>query len=215
MDIIRNYKALPLGKFQQIVELKRNADIEDIDRHIKILAILTDKGEDELLRLPLPEFKLLGAAASFLDKDIEAIPHKPKKVYRVGDFDLVPTMDVTKMTAAQFIDYNTMTAGLTEKDLDAHIVEILSCFLVPKGMEYCDGYDVAEVQAALRDNLPVFDAITMLAFFLRSSVQYVKDSLRYSVRMAKGIKDKKKRKEMLEKISEAAALLRNGDGLQM
>lgn len=215
MDIIKSYKTLPLGKFQQIVELKRNADLEDIDRHTKILAILTDKSEAELLRLPLPEFKMLGAAASFLEQDVEAIPRKLANTYHIGGFDLVPTMDVTKMTAAQFIDYNTMTAGLTEKDLDAHIVEILSCFLVPKGMEYCDGYDVAEVQAALRDNLPVFDAITMLAFFLRSSVQYVKDSLRYSVRMAKGIKDKKKRKEVLEKISEAADLLRNGGGLQM
>ena len=215
MDIIKNYKTLPLGKFQQIVELKRNEDIEDIERHTRILSILTDRTEAELLRLPLPEFKMLGAAASFLDKDIEALPRKLANVYHIGDFDLVPTMDVAKMTAAQFIDYNTMTAGLTEKDLDAHIVEILSCFLVPKDMEYCDGYDVAEVQAALRDNLSVYDAVTMLAFFLKSSVQYVQDSLRYSVRMAKGIKDKKKRKEMLEKISEAADLLRNGGGSQM
>lgn len=155
------------------------------------------------MRLPLAQFRQLSADAAFLDKDIENAG-RPAQLYRFGTFELEPTLAVSKMTAAQFIDFSTMTKDMQPEDLDGRLVGILSCFLVPKGKGYCEGYDVADVQAAIRDNMSVYDAAALIAFFLTSSARYVKDSLRFSEKMTKGIKDRKTRKEMQKKIAEAA-----------
>lgn len=214
MDIIKDFKTLSLGKFQEIVKLKRDGGIDDVERHVGILSVLTGKDKAELLRLPLAQFRQLSADAAFLDKDIENAG-RPAQLYRFGTFELEPTLAVSKMTAAQFIDFSTMTKDMQPEDLDGRLVGILSCFLVPKGKGYCEGYDVADVQAAIRDNMSVYDAAALIAFFLTSSARYVKDSLRFSEKMTKGIKDRKTRKEMQKKIAEAAALMKNGAGWRM
>lgn len=214
MDIIKDFQTLSLGKFQEIVKLKRHTDIDDVERHVAILSVLTGKEEAELLRLPLAQFRQLSADAAFLDKEIEPAG-RPARLYRFAGFDLVPTLEVSKMTAAQFIDFSMMTKDMTPEDLDDRLVGILSCFLVPKGKIYCEGYDVAEVQAAIRDNMSVYDAASLVAFFLTSSARYVKDSLRFSEKMAKGIKDTRRRKEMQKRIAAVADFMRHGGGSPM
>lgn len=156
--MIQNYDALPVGKYEAIMRAQRdNAD--DIHaRNLAILAILTDKSEDELLDLPVPKFRELMDKASFLRLPLRPAP--VAKNYNLGTLTLRPCADIRKMTAAQYIDFQTLA-----KQSEERTAEMLSCFLLPEGHRYNVGYDIVEVQRAIRKYLPVTSANGLLTFF--------------------------------------------------
>ena len=47
--MIDNYKSLPLGDYQDILALCKDKSLEELDRQVKILSILTKMDEDTLL----------------------------------------------------------------------------------------------------------------------------------------------------------------------
>jgi hypothetical protein len=210
MDIIDNYNRLPLGKYMEIQEISRNESLEDIDKQVQILSVLTDVAEDEILHLPIAEYKELVVKSGFLDP--ENIKYHPvAKKYILGKFELIPCRDFRKIETCQYIDFQTYAP-----DLDNHLVEFLSVILVPKGHRYNEGYDILEVQQAIRDEMSVSDGVSLAGFFLTWCRKSIKDSLNYSRQEAMGIKDKKKREEILERITEQEKLLEtNGDGSPM
>jgi len=210
MDIIDSYNRLPLGKYIEIQEVTRNESLEDIDKQVQILSILTGIAEEEILHLPIQEYKELVVKSGFLDP--EGINYHPiAKKYLVGKYELVPVTDFRKLETAQFIDFQTYAP-----DLDKYLIEFLSVILVPKGHRYNEGYDIMEVQQAIREEMSVSDGISLSAFFLTWCRKFVQDSLNYSRRAARRIKDKTKREEMLMKIQEQERLLEtNGVGSPM
>lgn len=166
--MITSYKELSFSKYQKILAIVENGgNIEDYQP--EILAILTDQSVDEVLHLPLMEYQTLVKASEFLFEE----PKKTEpvqKVYRVGKFELKPVRDIRRLTTSQYIDFQAFS-----KDAENKIVEILSVFMVPVGSEYADmeghygkPYDVMEVQDAIREHLPITDAVALFAFFLHS-----------------------------------------------
>lgn len=67
MDIIDSYNKLILGKYMEIQEISRNESLEDIDKQVQILSILTGVAEEEILHLPIQDYKELVAKSGFLD----------------------------------------------------------------------------------------------------------------------------------------------------
>lgn len=210
MDIIDNYNRLTLGQYQEIQEISKDESLEDIDRQVQILSVLTGVAEEEILHLPITEYKELVVKAGFLNP--ENINYHPiAKKYIVGKWELIPTMDYRKIETGQYIDFQTYAP-----DLDRYLVEFLSVILVPKGHRYNDGYDILEVQKAIREEMSVSDGVSLAGFFLTWCEKSIKDSLNYSRRMAMGIKDKTRREEILRRIAEQERVLEtSGDGSQM
>lgn len=210
MDIIDSYNKLTLGKYMEIQEVSRNESLEDIDKQVQILSILTGVAEDEILHLPIQDYKELVAKSSFLDP--ENINYHPvAKKYLLGKFELIPCRDFRKIETCQYIDFQTYAP-----DLDKYLVEFLSVILVPKGHRYNEGYDILEVQKAIREEMSVSDGVSLAGFFLTWCRKSIKDSLNYSKQEAMRIKDKSKREEILGKIQEQERLLeKSGDGSPM
>ena len=130
MKIIDNYRKLPIGKYNEIVKLCET-EMNELDRKVRIVGILTGLTDDEVLALPLTDFTECCAKAKFIDLPCpETLIPSVSKSYPVGEFNLVPVTDMRKVTTAQYIDFITFS-----KDKEHNIVEMLSCFLVPKGME--------------------------------------------------------------------------------
>ena len=211
MDIIDNYNRLTLGQYQEIQEISRNESLEDIDKQVQILSILTGVAEEEILHLPIQEYKELVVKSGFLNP--ENINYHPiAKKYILRKFELIPTRDFRKLETAQYIDFLTYAP-----DLDNHLVEFLSVILVPKGHRYNEGYDILEVQKAIREDMSVTDGVSLAGFFLISLRKSIEDSLNYSKREAKKIKNKAKREEILQRIKEQEEILSriSGDGSPM
>lgn len=209
ITIIDNYRALMLGDHQEILRICKDESLEDIDRQVRIISILTGRTEKEILNLPIPDYKALVAKSHFLE---QPLPEESRiaKCYKLSRFALIPVTDYRKITTAQYIDWQSFhKAGMED-----HIVEILSCLLVPEGRTYCEGYDILEVQQDIRENLSVADGLSLYAFFLLSCSQSIKDMLTYSRQEAERVKDSRTRERLLTQIREQEELLSmtNGNG---
>ena len=207
MSIIDNYKSLPLGKYLDICQVCKDESLEEIERQVKILSILSDMTEEEILHLPIPKYKEMVVASRFLE-DVDKNRHKAARLYIVGDWKLLPTMDYRKMETAQYVDFQTFAPMV-----ETHMAELLSCLLVPVGCRYNEGYDILEVQQALKDNLSVTDALSLSAFFLTKFKNLIMDSLNSCRQEVRTIKDKSRRSQMEERIRSLENLLEtNGVG---
>lgn len=173
--MITNYNSLTVGKYEALLRARADHEGDTNELNLHVLSILSDMTVDHLLDLKVPEFRAMMDRAGFLCTAPR--PSEVARQYRFGDLTLIPVTDVRKMTAAQYIDFqNFSNAG------EGRQAELLSCFLVPKGMKYNDGYDILEVQQAIRDFMPVTAALGLLAFFLRRLHRSTINTLRSSVK---------------------------------
>lgn len=200
-----NYNSLTVGKYEALLRARADHEGDTNELNLHVLSILSDMTVDQLLDLKVPEFRAMMDRAGFLCTAPR--PSEVAKQYRFGDLTLVPVTDIRKMTAAQYIDFqNFSNAG------EGRQAELLSCFLVPKGMKYNDGYDILEVQQAIRDFLPVTAALGLLAFFLRKLHRSTINTLRSSV---KKMPKNPQTEETIKATNRLIRSLQNGGGLPM
>lgn len=205
--MIDNYNDLTVGKYQEIRVLLNGEVVDEYSTNIQLVSILSDMTEDEVLSLELTQYKALNQKLSFL------LQEPPKRmianVYKIGGYELETMLAIDKMSVAQYVDYQTFV-----KDTDKFLVEMLSIFLIPKGHKYNDGYDIIEVQKAIRDNLSIVDAMSLSAFFLLWSQSLMKATLTSLTKKAKKMKKQMKNPLEIQKMEEAIANLENaGVGL--
>lgn len=210
MNIIDNYRKLPIGKYNEIVRLCET-EMDEVDRKVRIVGILAGLTDDEVLALPLTDFTECCAKARFIDLPCpETLIPSVSKSYPVGGFNLVPVTDMRKVNTAQYIDFLTFS-----KDKEHNIVEMLSCFLVPKGMDYNEGYDILDVHNAIKEEMSVAEVLAVLAFFFGSWTKSLHSTLSYSKRQARRLKDKGKRETMMAMIRELQDSVTSGGGSRM
>lgn len=205
--MIDNYNDLTVGKYQEIRVVLNGEIVDEYSTNIQLVSILSDMTEDEVLSLELTQYKALNQKLSFL------LQEPPKRmianVYKIGGYELETMLAIDKMSVAQYVDYQTFV-----KDTDKFLVEMLSIFLIPKGHKYNEGYDIIEVQKAIRDNLSIVDAMSLSAFFLLWSQSLMKATLTCLTKKAKKMKKKMKNPMEIQKMEEAIANLENaGVGL--
>lgn len=205
IKIIDNYRNLPVGKWLEILELSRDENVDALEQQVKTIAILTGLTGDEVLDLPIMEYKSLAAKTMFLEKEYDG-KLQIAKSYGLNGMELIPVKDFSKITTAQYVDYQTFS-----KEGDMYLVQTLSTLLVPKGKKYNDGYDMDAVQQAIRDNLSVADVVSLYAFFLTKWVKSIKDSQTYLDKEIKKIPNKLMREKLMKQVQEMRSKI-NGVG---
>lgn len=193
---IRDYRHLPVGKWAEIQAVCNDDTLEELDKQVTVLAILGDMTNDEVLELPLVEYRQRVADASFLTSADDAVAPRAARKYICGGFVLVPCMDARKITTAQYIDFQ----DYADKG-DSAIVEALSCLLVPEGHKYMQDYDITDVQNAIRENMSTYDAMGLCAFFLSKSARSLRRFLTYSEKATNRLKDKETKRTLKERIA--------------
>ena len=206
--MITNYKELPLGKYMDIIAAVEKEE-DPLKRQVTMIGMLNDLTEDEVLNLPLAEYKEKVVAASFMQQPCPENLMRAAETVRLGKWELKATKDYRKILTSQYVDYLNFV-----KDAEHNIPQILSVFLIPKGCKYNEGYDIVEVQAAIRQNMSVADALGMAAFFLERYVASIKASLGFSRRALRRVKGSRK-EEMTAELERLTNLLQNGDGSPM
>ena len=205
IKIIDNYRNLPVGKWLEILELSKDENVDALEQQVKTIAILTGLTEDEVLDLPIMEYKSLAAKTKFLEKDYDG-KLQIAKSYGLNGMELIPVKDFNKITTAQYVDYQTFS-----KEGDMYLVQTLSTLLVPKGKKYNDGYDMDAVQQAIRENLSVADVLSLYAFFLTKWVKSIKDSQTFLDKEIKKIPNRLMREKLMKQMQEMRSKI-NGVG---
>lgn len=182
--MITSYKDLPLGKWEEIYKLRDEEDNELTQ--IKLLSILSDMTENEILDLPLNEFKSLNNLSAFLLE-----PPQKKQVeteYLLGENIYEVISNPNDLIVSQFIDYQTFV-----KDVDKYLVELIGVFLIPKGKKYNTDYDIRDAHDDIRKYLYIEDAVSLSSFFLLLSQSWLKTMETYLIKkMRKMMKQQKK-----------------------
>ena len=89
---------------------------------------------------------------------------------------------------------------------------MLSCFLVPRGKEYNEGYDILDVHNAIREEMSVAEVLALLAFFFKSWEKLIRSTLTSSIREAMKIDPEGTRKLVMEKTKKYLDSKTSGDG---
>lgn len=208
MNIIDNYRDLPLGTYLGILARIEAEGGDELAAQVATIAALCGTEEAEVYALPLEEYKRLAAAAAFLKEpcpdDLVRIADK----YPCGEFTLVPVKDYAKLTVAQYVDFQAYA-----RDAEHQLPGLLTALLVPEGKEYAEGYDVAKVRDAICRDLNVADALGLAAHFFAYASRSIASTLTYSRKLARRMKAGPEKTALLTRTAELARLLQSaGDG---
>lgn len=208
IKIIDNYRNLPIGKYLEILELSQDENVDALEQQVKTISILTGLTEDDVLSLPIAQYKELAGKTKFLENGYDG-KLQVAKSYGLGGVELIPVKDFAKITTAQYVDFQTFS-----KEGDRYLVETLSTLMIPKGKKYNDGYEIADVQRAIRENLSVADVLSLSAFFLTKFVKSIKDFQTYSIKEIQKIPNREMRQRLMKQMQEAMEMhsKTNGDG---
>lgn len=214
--MINNYKDLTIAKYQELYSVDWE-NMEEIDRQVTIISILSDKTEDEVLALPLAEYSKMAAQTEFLAKEPNVKNRTPNKV-KINGKEYEVLKDVKDMTAGQYIDYQQY---LSLNDITKYLPYLLSCFIIPKGKKYGE-YNVDVVINDIRNNMSVEEALNIAGFFMkkfRTSIEGMLLYLGWKMKMAKRKTKDETVKNKLETARKRLQLLynsiRNGDGFRV
>ena len=208
IKISDNYRNLPIGKYLEILELSQDENVDALKQQVKTISILTGMTEDDVLALPIMQYKELARKTKFLENGYDG-KLQVAKSYGLAGMDLIPVKDFAKITTAQYIDFQNLS-----KEGDKYLVETLSTLLIPKGKKYMDGYEIEDVRQAIRENLSVADVLSLSAFFLTKFVKSIKDFQTYSIREIQKIPNREMREKLMKQMQEAMEIhsKTNGDG---
>lgn len=134
----------------------------------------------------------------FLQKPYE--PKEPKKEYVINGVTFVPTLDLTKMTTSQYIDFQE----LIKRDDHKHL---LNALFIKKG----ENYGESDNSDLLWENLSLPDYADVQFFFLRLWKKLMTATLTSSTKIIKKMcrkeKNKEKKEEMIAQLAAMKTLL--------
>ena len=198
------YYDLTIDKYLQIKEVLSDID-DELNTQVALLCVLNECSEDEILDLPINEYKKKVSELSFLSHPLVPTARCPKTITIEGQvYEAV--REVKKFTAGQYIDYQSL---LKADDFYSVLPNVLACFFIPKGKDYGKDYDIMEVAEKIKYNVSIGLAMDVCFFFQMKSKRSINRMLDYLVLMTKiqmrktdNREAKRKMKEVIAKMQE-------------
>lgn len=195
-----------LKKYIEITEFQA-VDMDELDKSVKILSILSDKTEDEILDISLPDIKECIKRIQFIYTTPEE--GKIKQKIKINGHRYFINLNVRSITGAEYIDFTSL---LKEKDkITQNLTQILPIFLKPVnifGFKKKKCYRIndknEEVQTLesraftsklILDNLTMDIVFNLSGFFLRNYQALTKATLDCIIK-----ENSKKRELILRKM---------------
>lgn len=206
--MINNYKDLTVEKYLQLQEVDWTS-MEEIDIQSTMISILADMDVDDVLDLPIGEYRKMAAQLQFMTVEPKVKPRKIDKV-KINGKEFYVLKDVKDMTAGQYIDYQSY---IQQNDIKM-LPYTLSCVIIPKGKKYGEVDAIEDIM-----QLSVEEALTIANFFMNKSRSLTRGTLLYLEWMMKKKARKMKDETMKQKMEEAVksihslrSLTKDGDG---
>ena len=207
----KNWKEISINTFKKLQEAIKDAPVTDdetlntLNNNIAMLSVLCDVDEDAIVSLTTSEYVRLVNECNFL---VDMPKVKITDNYTINGKEYEVFLSLRNMTVAQYIDFQTFY-----KEQEKYAREILACFLIPKGMKYGEGYDIADVVKDIGEHLSIVDANSIMFFFVLLYQSLTKATLNYSIRDMKKLMRKEKNKEQREKMEQAIMELKKARDL--
>ena len=186
--MVTSYKEMTLQMYEHLSKIAES-DTDDIEKQIQMVSVLTGKSVKEVEDLPISEYHSLAKKTVFLMRE-PAVEQIKSNTVKINERVYVITNDVTKITTAQYIDFQEyMKQG-------KNLANVLSTLLVPKGEKYGEA-DFLEVKKDI-ERLPICTALGLYAFFLQRFAKLIGNMLHCSMSALKSEEEKTKAKELIQ-----------------
>ena len=193
------WKDITIEKYEAIASLQEK-NLSEIDLTAGVIAIIDGISVNEVEEMPYSILLLKARGLRFLQSQpIGNIVHHS---YTLNGRKFKPTLDVDKLTTAQYIDFEVRVADAPED-----LAGLLSVLLIPEGHKYNDGYSQDEVRETIYRYLGIEDAMGLSAFFFTLWKMSIRRLLRQNKRQLRQLKRKKKPTESEIKLIEATEKL--------
>lgn len=185
-----NWDSISIEMYYEIMDILNEEGDDDLTKNVRLVSVILDKDEQDIWDMELSEVGRYVSKLGFLEKF--DIPSHPNMKVNLPGFDLEVMKDVTKINVAQYLDYQNFVRLPLRESID----KILSIFLIPKGHKYNEGYDIIELQAAIRQYMSFRIAEGLLGFFLKQYGRSLIRSLASYRRSIRKTKDPHMKEEM-------------------
>ena len=169
--------------FKKINEIIKDDTLTDVEKEITLISIIFNLDEDDLYDLDLQTLKAYSDKIAFINT-FEPDYGKCPKIDKIGDVEVSVDYNLSHFTVAQYIDFMANIQQSKEPD----IARLLACILIPKGHKYNVDYDLEAFIKQIEINLNIYDAESMLFFYIVESLRYLKRSHKVLIMRAMGKK---------------------------
>lgn len=164
------WKDINIKTFKKINKIIKDTNLTDVEKEISLISILFNIDEDELYDMDLQTLKPYSTQIAFIE-EFNPDYGKCPKIDKVGDIEISVDYNLSHFTVAQYIDF---MANIQSKERD--IARLLACILIPKGKKYNTDYDLEAFINQIEINLNIYDAESMLFFYIIESLRLLKHS---------------------------------------
>lgn len=171
--IYNSWDKLPIGKLNDVNNIINNNELTEDDKIIKLSALISNMDYEDFINLKIEDAQKIISQIKFL---YEA--PKNKKLVKNLNLDGINCkviQDVSEITTAQFVDYNTLISNG-----NVLIPEILSVFIIPQGHKYSDNYNKEEIVELISKYVSVEEGLSIANFFIKKYKRLLMRTLLYS-----------------------------------
>ena len=202
-NIKNSWDEITWREYEQIEQIL-NTDIPATYKTVHLISILSGHPVDDIENLPITEFKRLTPALDFLNTEPETHTHQFEYTVNGREYEFKGKID--EISTAQYIDYRSY---MEEEEKD--VVKLMSVFLIPKGHDYNDGYDMEQVRTDIGDMcwLDVRAVSFFFRLWLAAYILILKSSLVEGMKKEMRGKKYTEKKRIREQIREMEESLDN------
>ena len=183
---MKDWRDITVSQFYKIKDIIEGP--QDDYMTLNLLDIIYDIDSSNM---PITELNKYNGALEFLNKEIPIV--KLEEKYEINGIIYMTGYNLSKISAAQFIDYQNYTGTNKYEDY-------LSVVFIPEGHQYNDGYDIDQVKKDLL-NLPITVVRSLVFFYTLQCTKLQNSFLSYLKKDLRKMKmEKSKRKEIEELI---------------
>ena len=189
------WEAVNLKQFAALQNKLQQEDTDIIERYIDIIAILSNEKPSLIMKMPIDALKQAIDYVSFINE----LPKetKIKNIIEVNGQIYKGTLDITKLTAGQYIDIKTFCKD--SELIFENLANIMAVIYVEEGAEY-EGTKHANRARLFQEKLNIADVYGFTLFFSNLLNDLTKDILDYTIQQQKDL------------IAELQDSLSSGDG---
>lgn len=208
---INSWSECSVSDYFRLREIISDDAMEPADKEVAVISILSGLSEDEIWGLSITDFKELQSKTLWTSTPVMRPLDKIKfKNVEINGEKYAVETDITKFTVAQYIDFQTFWQ---KKHEEQYISSILACFIVPKGKDYADGYDINKLKDNIMNCLDIQTAYEIMSFFLLRWLGSTQASLDCLSTMTKKMMKGKDLDQQMEKVEDLKKSI--SDGLRL
>ena len=192
-----SWEAVTLKQFAALQSKLQQEDTDAIERYIDIISILSNEKPSLIMKMPIDDLKKAIEYISFINE----LPKEPriKNIIEINGQTYRGIIDVTKLTAGQYIDIKTFCKN--SNLIFENLANIMAVIYIEEGQEY-EGTKHANRARIFQEKLNIADVYGFALFFSNLLNDLTLDILDFTIR---------EQQNLIAQMNPAS--LADGDGL--